>query len=425
MIRRSAATQATRAPGGASALRADGIVLREIRIPLIRPFEIASGATAERRVLLLELAHPDGAVAWSECVAGEFPDYSPETADTAWLALSEWLIPRALARDFPGPVAVGPHLGRGLRGHLMARAALEMGFWGLAAALEGRPLAALLGGEAERVPSGITLGLVEAVADIPERVAALRARGYRKVKLKIAPGRDAERLAAAREAAGPDAALAADANGSYDPSDPSALIALDRFGLAVLEQPFEPGDLRRHAALQRRLRTPLGLDESLDAPERVEDMAALGSGRVVNLKPGRVGGLGASLAIHDLCRREGLGLFCGGMLETGLGRAYNVALASLPGFGLPGDVYPPGEYLARDVVRPAWRLEADGTVRVPRPAAGGIGVEVDRDAVEALTVRRLRFGAARRGPVARRPAPGRLRRGRTAGWTGRTDRRGG
>lgn len=375
-------------------LRAERARLREIRIPLHRPFEISSGTTSERRVLLLELVHPDGPRVWSECVAGEVPDYSAETADTAWWAITEWLAPVVLGRTFGGPGELAPVLDRVVRGHPMAKAAVEMGYWALHAALADRPLVDLLGGTRTRLPTGITLGLAESPTTVAERAVALRARGYAKIKLKVRRGDDLARLRLAREALGPDGPLAADANGAYGQADLLHLTRFDPLGLLALEQPFEGGDLRRHAGLQRRLRTPVCLDESVASLSSAEDMVALGSGRALNLKPGRVGGLGPSLAIHALCRREGLGLFCGGMLETGIGRAYNLALASLPGFDLPGDIYPPSDYLTCDVLRRPLTMDANGAVPVPR-AVPGLGVEVDADAVDDLTVRRVVLPAGR------------------------------
>lgn len=378
--------------GAAPPLRVERIVAREIRIPLVRPFEIASGATAERRVLLLELVHPDGPRVWAECVAGEAPDYSEETVDTARIALRRWLAPRLEGRELSHPAEAWDVVSRGVRGHRMAKAALEMGTWALHALLLGRPLARVLAGRRRsrtRVPTGVTLGLELSREEAVEEATRAREAGYRKVKAKIAPGRDRGRLRALRDALGEEAPLVADANGAYPRGRADLLPPADELGLAALEQPFEGGDLLAHAALQRRFRTPVALDESVTSFARGEDMVHLESGRALNLKPGRVGGFAPSLALHALCRRVGVALWCGGMLETGLGRAYNAALASLPGFGLPGELYPPQRYLAEDVVRPAPTVAGDGTVAVPgvgaNPAAG-TGVEVDRDRVEDRTV---------------------------------------
>jgi O-succinylbenzoate synthase len=362
------------------------IVLRELRLPLKEPFRISSGVVSERRIFLLELHHPDGEVGWSECVAMENPNYSPETIDTAWYAIREWIGPRVVGRPLEGPRSVASLLDRDLRGHLMAKGAVEMGVWELAARLQGVPLARLLGGTQTRIPVGISLGIQRDPAALVERAAAAHAAGYRKIKIKIQPGSDIEYIGAVREALGPAAALMADANSAYTPADAEHLARLDEFDLMMIEQPLDSEDLVRHAALQQRLRTPLCIDESITSLERAEDMITLGSGRIVNIKPGRVGGFGPALAIHDLCARHGIPVWCGGMLESGIGRAHNVALASLPNFTLPGDLSPSARYWERDIVLPEWTMDAEGMVEVPLTAPG-IGVEVDRDRVEDLTVR--------------------------------------
>lgn len=375
------------------------ILLREIRLPLLEPFRTSTGVVAERRVLLLELTDASGAVAWSECVAEAVPSYSPDTVDTCWLAVTEWLAPRVLGRSFHSGEQVVQALRRGVRGHRMAIAAVEMGCWALEATLLGQPLAVLLGrssrvaGEAGRRPrarvaTGISLGIQENPTALAERSGAELRAGYRRIKVKIGPGHDVAFVRAAREALGADVALMADANSAYrldEPSHVEALRALDAFALTMIEQPLAHDDLVRHAALQRLIATPICLDESITSDARAEDMITLGAGRVINLKPGRVGGLAESVAIHDRCARAGVPLWCGGMLETGIGRAYNVALASLPGFTEPGDLSPSSRYWARDIVRPAWTME-EGSLRVPLDRAG-IGVEVDVDVIDALTVR--------------------------------------
>jgi O-succinylbenzoate synthase len=368
-------------------LRIDRVVLREIRLALKEPFRISSGVTTERRICLLELTDAGGITGWSECVAAEEPNYSPETINTAWLAIRAWLAPRVLHRGVEGPEAVHALLDRDIRGHRMAKAAVEMGCWDVAARQAGVPLAKLLGGTRERVPVGISLGIQADPAALVARARAALAEGYRKIKMKIRPGADVEFVRAVREALGSHAALMADANSAYTLDDAEHLSRLDAFALTMIEQPLGQDDLVRHAALQRRLATPICLDECITGVDRAEDMIALGSGRIVNIKPGRVGGFTASRAIHDLCAAHGIPVWCGGMLESGVGRAHNVALASLPNFTLPGDLSPSARYWARDVVTPEWTMDAEGMVAVPldRP---GIGVDVDTDYIERLTVRR-------------------------------------
>lgn len=374
-------------------MRITQVTLREIQLPLRERFVISSGWMDDRRILLLELVEANGATCWSECVAGERPNYSPETIDTAWLALESWLLPRVLDVDLDGPEAVDSLLEEGIQGHRMAKAALEMGAWGLASVVEGVPLARRIGGARDRVSAGISLGLQPSPGALVEKAVAAAETGYAKIKLKIRPGQDIEYVRAVREALGDDRPLSVDANAAYDLTHAEHLAALDAFDLIMLEQPLAAGDLIRHARLQTRVRTPICLDESIVDAKSAEDMIAIDAGRIVNIKPGRVGGYTSSLAIHDTARAAGLPVWCGGMLESGIGRAYNVALASLPGFEIPGDLSPSRRYWARDIVDPEWEMDGDGWVRVPldRP---GPGVEVDRDRVEALTVRSATVRAA-------------------------------
>jgi len=368
-------------------LRIERMALREIRLALREPFRISSGVCTERRIFLLELTDADGATSWAECVAGESPNYSPETIDTAWYAIREWVAPRVLGRSLDGAEVVHALLERDFRGHNMAKAAVEMGCWGVAATKQGVSLSELLGGTRDRVPTGISIGIQASPDALVERAQRALAAGYRKIKLKIQPGADVPFVRAVREALGHDVHLMADANSAYTLADADHLRTLDPLDLIMLEQPLGRDDLVRHAQLQRRLKTPICLDESITDVDRAEDMIALGSGRIVNIKPGRVGGFVVSKQIHDLCARNGVPVWCGGMLESGVGRAYNVALASLPNFSLPGDLSPSSRYWERDVVRPEWTMDAEGMVRVPRTTPG-IGVEPDVDRIDDLTVRR-------------------------------------
>jgi O-succinylbenzoate synthase len=367
-------------------IRLDQITLREIHLPLREPFRISSGTVSDRRICLLELRDVSGAVAWSECVAGEWPNYSSETIDSAWLAIEAYVAPRVLGVRFEAPGAVHAVLDRDFRGHQMAKAAVEMGIWGVAAAQAGVPLAQLIGGVHERIAVGISLGIQPSPQALADRASAAIAEGYHKVKIKIEPGRDIDFVRAAR-AALPSAGLMADANNAYTLADAAVLAELDELNLMMIEQPLAHDDLVRHAQLQRTLRTALCLDESITSLERAQDMVTLGAGRIINIKPGRVGGFASSLAIHDYCQQQGIPVWCGGMLESGIGRAYNVALASLPNFTLPGDISPSRRYWEQDIVTPEWTMSPDGTMAVPldRP---GIGVDVDVARVDALTVRR-------------------------------------
>jgi O-succinylbenzoate synthase len=364
----------------------DRIALREIHLALKEPFRISSGVESIRRVLLLEISDRDGATVWAECVAGALPNYTPETIDTAWLAIRQWLAPRVLGRAIDGPDAVHDLLAKNIRGHNMAKASLEMGCWGLTAEMQGVPLAALLGGTRNRVPTGISLGIQSAPEGLVERAVAAVAAGYRKIKVKIQPTQDLDYVRAVRHALGDDVEIMADANAAYTIADAPHLAALDEFNLIMLEQPLGADDLLQLAQLQRMMTTPLCLDESITDPNRARSMIELGSGRIVNIKPGRVGGFTASKAIHDLCQTAGIPVWCGGMFESGVGRAYNVALASLPNFSLPGDLSPSARYWRQDVVSPEWTMDADGMVHVPRDRPG-IGVTVDVEFIESLTTR--------------------------------------
>lgn len=387
-------------------IRLARIALREIRLPLLEPFETSAGVVEQRRIILLELADSDGNTAWSECVAQELPDYSPDTVDTCWLALYEWIIPAVLGRSFDSPRGAHNRLEPRIRGHKMARAAVEMGIWAVAASQNNSSLALLLNSESAHardlaaqprafVETGVALGMQQTPDRLVSRVVAARDEGYRRIKIKITPGRDTTYARAAREALGDNIALTVDANGSYSLQNRkhvSMLEELDTLGLSMIEQPLAHDDLVHHADLQRLLSTPICLDESISGDADTEEMLALGSARIVNLKPGRVGGFHQALAIHDRCADAGVPVWCGGMLESGIGRAYNVALASLPNFSLPGDLSPSARYWERDIVTQPWTMDAQGRVAVPLEKTG-IGVEVDTAFVDELTVRCKTFSA--------------------------------
>lgn len=364
----------------------DRIILREIRLSLREPFRISSGEMRDRRIMLLELFDRDGASTWSECVVDDEPNYSPETLDTAWPTIVRVLAPRLLGRAVDAPGDVHGILDKDVRGHQMAKAALEMGCWGLAAEQARMPLARLIGGTREEIATGISLGIQRDVHALISKAEQSLAAGYQKVKIKIGPGRDVDWVRAVRTAVGDEAHLMADANNAYTLADADRLAQLDDLDLMMIEQPLAWDDLVRHAELQRKLRTPLCLDESITSFDRAQDMITLGSGRIINIKPGRVGGFAQSIAIHDLCEANGIPVWCGGMLESGVGRSYNVALASLPNFTLPGDLSPSARYWTQDVVSPEWTMSTQGMVRVPldRP---GIGVDVDREHIARITVR--------------------------------------
>jgi O-succinylbenzoate synthase len=371
------------------------IDLREIQLPLAEPFRTATGTVETRRIILVHITDADGYSAWSECVAGVVPDYSPETVDGAWATLTDSIIPIALGKAFSHPRHLHFALEDSVRGNHMARAAVEMGSWAIAALRANESLAECLSRASTleasprmSVETGVAVGLQSSVDELIDRVRIALAEGYRRIKLKIAPGSDVEIVRAVREAVGKSAPLSVDANGSYsleNPADLNALQALDEFGLVMIEQPLARDDLVGHAHLARMLETPICLDESVLDDSSVEDAITLGSAQIVNLKPGRVGGFTEALAIHDRCARADVPVWCGGMLESGIGRAYNVALASLPNFSIPGDLSPSARYWQRDVITRPWTMDLSGHVKVPLDVPG-IGVEIDMDFVDSLSV---------------------------------------
>ncbi len=360
------------------------IELREVQLPLKEPFRISSGTSLQRRILLVRVTDAEGTVGWGESVAGALPNYCPETIDTVSLALQKWIAPRVLGKGFSDPREIEPLLSADFRGHKMAKAAVEMACWELAARLAGQSLSRFLGGTRESIEVGISLGIQETPAQLAEKAHQALEEGYRKIKLKIMPGSDIEFVRAVRERL-PQAPLMADANNAYRLDDWETLRQLDEFGLVMIEQPLAWDDIAQHAELQRRLKTPVCLDESITGPRQAQAMIDLSAGKIVNIKPGRVGGISASKKIHDICESSGIPVWCGGMLESGVGRAHNVALASLPNFRIPGDVSPSSRYWKKDIVTPEWTMDRNGRVKVPvdRP---GMGVEVDLDRVEDLTV---------------------------------------
>ncbi len=361
------------------------LTVREIELPLRSPFVTAYGQVDHRRLLLVELEDRDGIPGWGECVAGAVPGYTAETVDSAWMTITEELAPVMLGQDVEDPSGFFDALGDIAPDHPMARAAIEMACWDLAARREGLPLAELLGGTRTEVPAGIALGM----AGTPDEAAAAAAeavgQGYRRVKLKIQPGADLDVLRAVRERVGDWVALTVDANGAYTRDDFDHLVGLDEFGLQMIEQPLRADDFEGHADLQRRLATPVCLDESITTIADLEHMIALGAGRVVNLKPGRVGGFTTALTMVDRTLAAGLDLWVGGMLETGIGRAHNVALASLDAFALPGDLSPSERYWVQDIVDPPWTMRA-GSLPVPRTEPG-MGVFPIRETIQTLTIR--------------------------------------
>jgi O-succinylbenzoate synthase len=323
-----------------------------------------------------------GAIGLGECVADAHPYYSAETTGTAWHVIRDFLAPLVLGRQFEHPRDILDTFAR-VRGHHMAKAAVEMAAWDLYARQQGVSLARLLGGAGEAIASGVSIGIQDSLDQLVERVGIERAAGYRRVKIKIKPGWDVGAVEMIRERFGA-IKLMVDANAAYTLGDAAHLAALDRFDLMMIEQPLEYDDVRDHAELQRRIATPVCLDESIHSVRAAEDALTLGACRIINIKPGRLGGHGQSIHVHDLCAAQRIPVWHGGMLESGIGRAHNIHLASLPNFTLPGDIAASRRYFSPDLIEPGIEVSADGMVAVP--TGPGIGVNVDWDRVQAATV---------------------------------------
>jgi o-succinylbenzoate synthase len=372
-------------------LNIDAIHLREINMPLAHPFETSFGITTARRILLVEL-ESDGLTAWGECVAGEHPYFSDETIDTAWIVTEIELAPRLLDADLTGAGGV-VDLFKQIRGHRMAKAALENAVWDLEAQVERISLSNLLGGTRSVIPCGVSIGIQPSPEQLMDKIATELAAGYQRVKLKCKPAWD-NRIFEAVRARWPDITLSCDANSAYRVRDFDHIATWDQFNLLMIEQPLWYDDFYFHSMLQKRLDTPICLDESIR--NRRDALAAIEmeSCRIINIKVGRVGGFSEAIAVHNVAAERGIPVWCGGMLETGIGRSHNIALSSLPNFSLPGDVSASSRYWVEDIIEPAVTVSAKGEITVP--TAVGRGFEVRRDRIEALTVRRQTLHAKAR-----------------------------
>jgi O-succinylbenzoate synthase len=373
-------------------VRIERIELRLLRLPLVRFFETSFGRNHDRSFILVTV-HGDGVQGVGECVADANPFYSAETTRTAWHIIAEFIAPMILGVRFEHPREIYPAL-RAIRGHNMAKAAVEMAGWDLYARQAGRPLHAVLGGSPAIVQagiaSGVSIGIQDSLEQLEERVAAELADGYRRIKIKIKPGWDLAAVERLR-ARWPDTPLMVDANAAYALSDSRHLSGLDRFGLMMIEQPLDYDDVRDHAALQREIRTPICLDESLHSVKIAAEAVEMAACRIINIKPGRVGGHAPSIAMHDLAAAHGIPVWHGGMLESGIGRAHNIHLSTLPNFTLPGDVAASRRYFAPDLIEPGIEVRPDGTIAVPDEP--GIGVTLVRERIEHATEERLELHA--------------------------------
>lgn len=361
-------------------LRLERVEIRLLRLPLKEPFETSFGRISSRLIFLVGI-QGEGLTGWGEVVASEEPLYSYETVETARHVIRDYLAPAMLSRPITGLADLAARLAH-FRGHNMAKAGLELAYMDLLARARGQSLSQLIAGERARIPVGVSLGIQPTLDQLLDRVALYLELGYQRIKLKIKPGWDTDVVREVRRRYR-DLLLSVDANSAYTLDDEDHLKALDEFELLMIEQPLDHDDLIDHAILQSRMRTPICLDESITSLQRARQALAMGGCRIINIKIGRVGGYAQALAIHDLCYAKGVPVWCGGMLESGIGRAHNIALASLPGFTLPGDISASSRYFARDVIVPEVTVAADGTVEVPR--APGLGFEIDFDYIESVT----------------------------------------
>jgi O-succinylbenzoate synthase len=368
----------------ATAIKVDGVEIRLIRLPLLEPFETSFGKVDSRLIFLVCL-EANGLTGWGEVVASEEPLYSYETSGTALHVIRDFLAPAVVDAPINGLDDLAKRLSR-FRGHNMAKAGLELAYMDLLAQSSGQSLSSLIGGELKRVAVGVSLGIQPAVARLLERVERYLSLGYQRIKLKIKPGWDLDVVAEVRHNY-PEILLSVDANSAYTINDRDHLKRLDDFNLLMIEQPLQNDDLMDHARLQEIMSTRLCLDESIVNHRGAKLALELDSCRIINIKVGRVGGYSEALAIHDLCAAREIPVWCGGMLESGIGRAHNIALASLPRFTLPGDISASSRYFERDVISPAVTVAPDGTVAVPdRP---GLGFDIDLDFIKRLTETRV------------------------------------
>jgi O-succinylbenzoate synthase len=373
---------------GIDPLRLERVAVRSLSLPLKHPFETSFGRTERKEFLLVE-ASAGGVTGYGECVADTDPFYLPETNTTVLHLLRDFLVPLAFGHEIAHPGELYARFSR-VRGHEMAKAALEMAVWELAARRAGVPLYRILGGRGGHIEAGVSIGLQRDVPELLDRVEAERAAGYRRIKIKIKPGRDLALVQAIRER-WRELPLTVDANSAYTLADREHLKGLDGYDLMLIEQPLAWDDIADHAVLQRELKTALCLDESIRSPDDARRALELGSCRIVNIKVGRVGGFAAATRVHDRCRERGAPVWCGGMLESGIGRLANVHLQTLPGFTLPGDTSASARYFDEDLIDPPVEVDAAGRVAVPE--GEGIGHPIVAARLERATLFREEWKA--------------------------------
>ncbi|HEY7291112.1 MAG TPA: o-succinylbenzoate synthase [Vicinamibacterales bacterium] len=369
-------------------MKIERLELRLLKLPLVHFFETSFGRIYDKHFVLVRI-DGDGATGFGECVAEQDPYYSSETNETVWHIISEFIAPRVVGVAFNHPREIFPAL-KAVRGHNMAKAAVEMAAWDLYAKQQGVPLRAALGGTRDRIASGVSIGIQDSLDQLGDKVERELAAGYQRIKIKVRPGWDVRAVEMIRKRFG-GIRLMVDANAAYTTDEKlvELLLEMDRYDLMMIEQPLDYDDIVDHAALQRRLKTPICLDESIKTVSAAREAIGAAACRIINIKPGRVGGFTESIRLHDLCAAHGIPVWHGGMLESGIGRAANIHLASLPNFSLPGDIAASKRYFVPDLIDPPVEVASDGTIAVPTGA--GIGVNVCHDRIDAATLRREAF----------------------------------
>ncbi|MGE0882511.1 MAG: o-succinylbenzoate synthase [Blastocatellales bacterium] len=363
-------------------MKIERIELREIRLPLVNPFETSFGRTYERNIILLKV-FSEGLHGWGECTVGEKPFYNHEYTESCWSIIRDFAGPMILGKEIELPEQV-PQLTRQIRGNKMARGAVECAIWELEARRQGVPLWKLLGGTQETINCGVSLGLEDADSAMLKKVETEVSAGYQRIKIKIKPGRDVEMIRAIRKEF-PNIVMSVDANSAYSLDDADLLKQLDEFNLLMIEQPLSYDDIIDHAALQPQLATDICLDESILSVEDARKALQLAACRIINVKLGRVSGHTEARKIQAYCHQRNIPVWCGGMLESGIGRAHNIHMSTLPGFTLPGDVSASKRYWTEDIITPPVEVTPQGTI--PRPTGVGLGYEVNEKRIVALTVR--------------------------------------
>lgn len=362
----------------------ESIELREVRLPLIHFFETSFGRTTERRIVIVRVSDPDGAEGWGECTAGEEPFYSSEWTESVWATMQEFLAPMVVGKTIENAAQVFS-LMRPVRGHRMAKAAIENACWDLEARRAGKPLWQHLGGSQKEIASGVSIGIQETAAVLLKKIEKEVSAGYQRIKIKIKPGWDLRIVQQVRDRF-PDIRLSVDANSAYTLADIPLFKEFDKFNLMMVEQPLAHDDIFDHALLQRQIATPVCLDESIHSAEDAKHAIGLGSCRIINVKLGRVGGHYEAKRLEQVAREADVPIWCGGMLESGIGRSHNIAMSTLAGFTLPGDVSASARYWEQDVIEPEVTISQRGTITAPEKP--GIGFEVNVDRINKLTVRK-------------------------------------